>query len=397
MKLRRTLSVALALAFLAICALPMSATAGLPSGKIQLWSNENSASTHNPTLAEALEDAAAFDLITPLKGTYRKFVPEMKAVNPDLILLSYMNGALAQSSEGDVYPDEWYLKDATGARVVSGSWGNYLMNPASEGWIGNRISTAQEFIAFSGYDGVLMDVMGTAPIDEDYSSGVPINPATGQAWTKAEWLAATSNVAARVKTAIAPKIVFVNGLGSGPRYFNPAASSSQLLDGIDGGHAEAFLRNAKEPITRYPTAKNWIKEIEMLTDAAARGKTVLTLTKVWAEGTQAEKDAWHRYALASFLLGAGENTYFTFQYARDDDPTITRPIWSTNVGSPLGTYSELANGAYSRNFANGISLVNPTTATVTVPLGGTYLTLEGALVTTMTLAPNQGDVLIRVL
>lgn len=397
MKLRRTLSVALALAFLAICALPMSATAGLPSGKIQLWSNENSASTHNPTLAEALEDAAAFDLITPLKGTYRKFVPEMKAVNPDLILLSYMNGALAQSSEGDVYPDEWYLKDATGARVVSGSWGNYLMNPASEGWISNRISTAQEFIAFSGYDGVLMDVMGTAPIDEDYSSGVPINPATGQAWTKAEWLAATSNVAARVKTAIAPKIVFVNGLGSGPRYFNPAASSSQLLDGIDGGHAEAFLRNAKEPITRYPTAKNWIKEIEMLTDAAARGKTVLTLTKVWAEGTQAEKDAWHRYALASFLLGAGENTYFTFQYARDDDPTITRPIWSTNVGSPLGTYSELANGAYSRNFANGISLVNPTTATVTVPLGGTYLTLEGALVTTMTLAPNQGDVLIRVL
>jgi hypothetical protein len=396
MKLRRTLSVALALAFLAICALPITATAGLPEGKAQLWSNENSASTHNPTLAEALEDAASFDLITPLKGTYREYVPAMKAVNPDLVLLSYMNGSLAQSSEGDVFPDEWYLKDATGARVVSGTWGNYLMNPSSEGWIGNRISVAQEFIAFSGYDGVLMDVMGTAPIDEDYSSGVPINPATGQAWTKAQWLAATSNLAARVKTAVTPKIVFVNGIGSGPRYFNPAASSSQLLDGIDGGHAEAFLRNAKEPISRYPTTKNWVKEIEMLTDATARGKSVLTLTKVWAEGTQAEKDSWHRYALASFLLGAGEKTYFTFQYARDDDPTITRPIWSTNVGSPLGSYSQMANGAYRRDFANGISLVNPTTATVTVPLEGTYLTLEGALVTNMTLAPNQGDVLIRV-
>lgn len=397
MRLRRTFSVALALGFLAICAFPISATAGLPEGTVQLWSNENSASTHNPTLEEALEDAAAFDLITPLKGTYRKYVPEMKAVNPDLILLSYMNGSLAQSFEGEAYPDEWYLKDATGARVVSDSWGNYLMNPSSDGWIGNRIAVAQEFIAFSGYDGVLMDVMGTAPINENYSSGVAINPATGQAWTKDQWLAATSNLAAQVKAAVAPKIVFANGLGSGPRYFNSSASSAQLLSGIDGGHAEAFLRNAKEPITRYPTAKDWSKEIEMLIDAAARGKTVLTLTKVWAEGAQEEKDAWHRYALASYLMGAGEKTYFTFQYAPDDDPTTTRSIWSTNVGSPLGTYSELANGAYSRIFANGISLVNPTAATVTVPLGGTYRTLEGALVTAMTLAPNQGDVLIRVL
>jgi hypothetical protein len=279
---------------------------------------------------------------------------------------------------------------------VSGNWGNYLMNPSSEGWIGNRIAVARDYIAFSGYDGVLMDVMGSAPIDEDYSSGVPINPATGEPWNKAEWLAATSNLAARVKTAVTPKIVFVNGLGSGPRYSNATARSSQLLNGIDGGHAEAFLRNANEPITRYPTAKNWLKEIEMLTDATARGKSVLTLTKVWAEGTQAEKDAWHRYALASFLMGASEQTYFTFQYARDDDPTLTRPIWSTNVGSPLGNYAALANGAYRRDFANGISLVNPTTAPVTVSLGGIYRTLDGAIVTTMTLAPNQGDVLIRV-
>jgi hypothetical protein len=395
MKIRHIRPIAL-VALLAITAFPVTALAGLPDGRVQLWSPENSATTHKPTLAEAVEDAAAFDLITPLKGTYRKYVQEMKAVNPDLVLLSYMNGTLAQSADGDIYPDEWYLKDAAGARVVSSSWGNYLMNPASEGWIGSRISRAQDFIAFSGYDGVLMDVMGTAPIDEDYSSGVPINPATGQPWTKAEWLNATSALAARVKSAIAPKIVFVNGLGSGPRYSNPASPSSQLLDGVDGGHAEAFLRNANEPITRYPLAKNWLKEVDMLVDATARGKSVLTLTKVWAAGTQAEKDAWHRYALASFLMGASEKTFFTFQYAREDDPTATMPMWSTNVGSPLGGYFALEGGAYRRNFANGVSVVNPGLSPVTVPLDGTYLTLEGAIVTSMTLQPNQGDVLIRI-
>ncbi len=396
MKLRYLTSIGLIFALMAIAALPVTATAGLPAGRVQLWSNENSANTHRPTLAEAVEDAALFDLITPLKGSYRKYLPEMKAANPDLVLLTYMNGTLSQSSEGDVYPDDWYLKDAAGNRVISEGWGNYLMDPTSEGWINSRIVQAGDFMEFSGYDGVIMDVMGTAPIGESYTSGVPINPATGQPWNKAEWLNATSALAARVKTAVAPKTVFVNGLGSGPRYFDSEAPSSQLLDGVDGGHAEAFLRNANQPIDRYPNTKNWLNEVEMLVDGASRGKTVLTLTKVFAPGTQTEKDAWHRYALASFLMGAGEKTYFTFQYARDDDPTMTSPLWSTNVGDPLGDYFELAGGAYQRNFGNGISVVNPGLNVVTVPLDGVYRSLEGSLVTSVTLVPNQGDVLVRV-
>lgn len=394
MKFRSIVSVVVALAALAAVAAP--AGAGLPAGRVQLWAPENAASTHRPTLDQAVQAATQFDVITPLKGTYRKYVPEMKAANPDLLLLAYMNGTLAQSSEGEVFPDEWYLKDAVGAPVASGRWGNWLMNPNHEGWIANRIQQAQEFLAYSGYDGVLMDVMGTAPIDEDYSSGAPINPATGQVWTKAEWLKTTSALAGRVKAAIAPKSVFVNGLGSGARYFNPGASSSQLLDGIDGGHAEAFLRNAGEPIGRYPTLKNWLKEIDMLVDASARGKSVLTQTKVWSGGTQQEKDAWHRYALASFLLGAGERTYFTFFYAREDDPTVALPLWATNVGDPEGGYLARPDGVYQRNFAHGISLVNPGTQTVTIPLGGTYRALEGNLVSTITLAPNEGNVLVRV-
>ena len=275
MKLRYLTSIGLIFALMAIAALPVTATAGLPAGRVQLWSNENSANTHRPTLAEAVEDAALFDLITPLKGSYRKYLPEMKAANPDLVLLTYMNGTLSQSSEGDVYPDDWYLKDAAGNRVISEGWGNYLMDPTSEGWINSRIVQAGDFMEFSGYDGVIMDVMGTAPIGESYTSGVPINPATGQPWNKAEWLNATSALAARVKTAVAPKTVFVNGLGSGPRYFDSEAPSSQLLDGVDGGHAEAFLRNANQPIDRYPNTKNWLNEVEMLVDGASRVRPCL--------------------------------------------------------------------------------------------------------------------------
>lgn len=373
-----------------------SASVEPPDGSIQTWAPENSARSHKATLESALAASRSFNLITPLKGTYRKYVADMKAANPDLLLLSYMNGSLAQHTEGEAFPEGWYIRDETGAKIRSLSWGNYLMNPSHPGWIENRVQHALDFIAFSGYDGVIMDVMGTAPIGEGYTTGgAPINPATGGPWTQGEWLEATASLAAKVKQGIAPKIAFVNGLGSGRRYFNSDAPTSGLLDGIDGAHAEAWLRNANAPVTQYPNLKVWKENVDMLVDATNRGKTVLTLTKVWSDGTEQQKESWHSYALASYLLGANDATFFSFSYERDADPMMTFPQWDVRIGAPLGAYYEMGGGGYRRDFSGGSSLVNPTDGAISVDLGAPYITMDGATVTSVTMEPNQGQVLVR--
>ena len=42
-----------------------------------------------------------------------------------------------------------------------------------------------------------------------------------------------------------------------------------------------------------------------------------------------------------------------------------------------------------------MALVNPTTASVTVALGATYRTVGGASIASLTLGPNQGEVLLK--
>ena len=87
----------------------------------------------------------------------------MKAANPNLTLLVYLNGSYAQQNQGSAFPDAWYSHTAGGAKITSKGYGNYLMNPASPGWINQVVQTCIAFKADSGYDGCLLDMLGTGP------------------------------------------------------------------------------------------------------------------------------------------------------------------------------------------------------------------------------------------
>ena len=115
------------------------------------------------------------------------------------------------------------------------------------------------------------------------------------------------------------------------------------------------------------------------------------ITKVWATSTAAQQDAWHRYALGTFLLGYQPgNAYFTFRV--DKNLTTPSPYWDVPIGVPSGAYAKVG-GVYQRSFTNGRVLVNPTTATLSVGLGGSYVNLDGATVTSVTLAPHTAEIL----
>ena len=83
-------------------------SAATTSSHIPVWAADFMAGVVTVTRERAVRQARHFDMIVALKGTYAKYVDAMRAANPDLTLLVYLNGVMAQANEGSKYPDSWY-------------------------------------------------------------------------------------------------------------------------------------------------------------------------------------------------------------------------------------------------------------------------------------------------
>jgi hypothetical protein len=367
------------------------------SGLLIPWALENE--NPNPKevarpLAQALQDAANFNFITAHPVDYAGEVAQMKAVNPRLILLAYQNATAAQPGQANVYPADEYEYDSSGHKIVNPKTGNYLMDPGNSGWVNEKIIQCRNFLKESAYDGCYLDLLGTAPLAPGFVSGTPINPSTNQPWTRSDWLHATASLAAAERFAVHPALVFGNGLSTGPLFFDRVAPTKQLVDAMDGGIAESWLRGSKTGVNTYPNELAWKQNVDMLAAVEAEGKPLLTLTKLWVSASATQVQSWLQYALASFLLGTQGHSAFFFSSAFRESRTTPCSVCNTNVGSPTGAYAKVG-GVYQRGFTNGRALVNPTGATVTVNLGGTYYTMSRQAVTSITMKPNTGAVLTR--
>lgn len=365
-------------------------TAGIP-----LDAPEFMANGYTPSLTQAVAQAKAFTyIVAPTPNMYKSYLPQMRAANPALKILYYVDGMFAYPREVSSIPSTWFQLDSAGHTIQSKGFGNYLMNPTNAGWMGNREQKCATGIQSSGDDGCFLDTMGPAPVTPGYVSSMPYNAATKANWTAAQWLAQSAKNGAAVKTYLgAGRLVFVNGLQNGKSYFDLVAPTSQILSGVDGGLVELFVRPPNACITCYHSASQWQQDVDMLVDLAKRGKPVLTVTKVWTPGSAAQFASWDQYAMATFLLGYGGNAYFHFR--ADTLPSAFNPMWSVDVGAPTAGYYA-TGGYFRRDFALGIVLANPNTGSFTINLGATYRLLSGATASTVTLGPNAGLVLVKV-
>jgi len=415
--LRSSLRTASALATVAVCAATASSAGAFAKGTatirrhspaaaalsadlspgalfLQRYAATNMASDQAVTESQAIDIATRLNVIVATKRTFAPYAAAMRAVNPNLRLLAYQNGAFAQSNQLTAYPDSWYARGAGGDKVRSRGFGNYLMNIGNPAW---RQSAAQECatnLAKSGYDGCYLDMLGTAPLSLSYVNAVPINTATGAVWTPGDYLAATSAIAAEVKLQNPAVIVAGNGLGSGTRYYNEAGGSPvPLLLALDAAHAEVWLRTPHQSLTKFKSESAWLRDVSMIADAGVRGRVVLATTKIWTPGSSTQIDAWHRYTVASFLLGTNGRSYLNFLPSQTmagitSDNAYDRP----DVGTPLGPFAK-SGGVYQRAFTKGLALVNPATTAVTVQLPAPMATLDGSVVSTLSMAANTGEVL----
>jgi hypothetical protein len=378
------------------------------SGAIIPWAlqNENpNANTTQVSQAQAVQDAVHFNFITahsiayscsvppPTGGCLPSRVPAMKKANPKLRLFLYMNATFAQSYQppGTAgFSSSWYEKDAGGNYVRNPATGNYLMDPTNAGWIQHDATWCRQQLA--GYDGCYLDALGLAPLLNGYLSGLPINNATHLPWTKADWLKATAKLAAQVRSMVTPLPVFGNGLTNGTFFFQPGDPTKQIVAGLDGGIAEEWLRQATAPATSYPSATVWKQNVDMIVAVESQGKPLLVVTKLWSTASTTQQNAWLQYALATFLLGTQGKSAFFFSPSSHSLRTGTFSLFTTNVGSPAGKYA-FTNGVYQRSFSNGLVIVNPSGAPVTVNLGRSYYTTARQQVTSITMTPNSGALL----
>lgn len=372
------------------------ALAAFPSttDQIRNWIPEHIAGSHTHTKTKAIATAKATDVVVAVRGAYQGLVDDMKAANPDLVVLVYLNGAYAQKNQASLYPSAWYARDASGNKVVSSGYGNYLMTPSNTGWVGNVVDMCAKFRSEGGYDGCFLDMLGTSTLDPGYLSSQPINPATGKVWTTSKWIRATAALAKAVKTKVGSHLVTANGLRSGRYYYDSSAPSSTLLGAIDGGCAESWLRMATENVGSWPTKSAWLHDVNMLVDAGSKGKTVLAMVKLWTSATSAQQAQWHRFALGSFLLGNTGSSYFFFSASRTSDLLAPDSLTNVSLGAPTSSY-QLVNGLYQRTFQNGIVLVNVSGSALSASLSKTYVTQSGKRVSSLSVAGHDSEILLN--
>ena len=360
------------------------------AGNVRGWATQYMDGGAQVSEATALSDASRFDAISAHEKAFRPWVAEMRAANPNLQLFVYMNGTFTYRRD---LPESLYAHDASGNRIRAKGWSwTYLLNPASPAAVSYDVQRAKDLIAYSGYDGLFLDVLGPAPVDPNYVTSLPIDAVTGQVWTKSDWLAATTALATQVRSSIGVPVVG-NGLVMGSSYFNTDTPTSQLLSsGMEGGMPESWMRSAYQGADTWRSEAGWKSDVDMLADAGKRGESVLTITKVWASATQAQKDQWYTFSLASFLLGNDGHSYFGFSSAAPGGTTADHAQLGVSLGEPLADYSK-TGGVYQRDFSAGKVLVNPGKLAVTVSLGGVYFVDSGLPITSVTMAPHTGRIL----
>src|SRR5579871_2038092 len=398
----------LAAAVLAVTVAGQAPVGAAGSGAIIPWAlqNENpNANTTQIPQAQAVQDAQHFNFITahsiayacsvppPTGGCLPSRVPAMKKANPKLKIFLYMNATFAQSYQppgATGFDPTWYEKDASGKYVRNPGSGNYLMDPTNVGWIQHDAAWCKQQL--SGYDGCYLDALGLAPLLNGYLSGMPINNATHKPWTKPDWLKATAHLAAQVRSMVTPLPVYGNGLTNGTFFYQPGAPTKQIVDGLDGGIAEEWLRLSMAPVNSYPTVTVWKQNVNMIVAVEAEAKPLLVVTKLWAAATTAQQNAWLQYSLATFLMGTQGRSAFFFSPSSHASRTGTFSLFNTGVGSPTASYA-FVGGVYQRSFSNGLVLVNPSGGSVTVNLGRAYYTTTRQKVTSLTMTPNSGALL----
>lgn len=284
-----------------------------------------------------------------------------------MTVLAYMNARLREF-EGtnqlelfgsDTFDTAWFLRHQETGEILEVSQGRGgvldLAQPALRQWMLDQI---QGWLADAPFDGIAFDRV------------------QGVSETSTVWLARIG--LEKIRALNRAEIDLVNevstGMGSDKLFvYNGLKDASSTLEGrihteplgpADGVANEYFCYHKDFAFLEAPgfsLEQSVILEIDAHLSAANDGKVVLVHVTYQDDTlSQAEKDVINRMCYGSFLLGhrPGFTSYkfgfLTTQRVLDENAAEQ----SIQFGEPFGAYVSLGGGLYSREFANGIVVVN---------------------------------------
>ncbi len=368
----------------------------LPGGVALTWSPAYMSASHDYSAAQARDLARANDIVVAMPVALGRHAGTMRSVNGDISLLAYANATLANGSETSGLGENAFAHDTSGRRITATGWGTALMESSSSAWRSRARNLCVDRARRGGFDGCLMDMLTLGIFSRGFVSSLPKNPATGRQYTQPEYQSQMVQLASSIRNA-SPGLVFSgNVVENSYRYWQSDVRSRTAALQMPSVQMEDFLRGAGSPAGSFPSAADWVRNVDVVRDLEAAGKVGLFTTKLWSSASSAQVAQWQAYAMATFLMGASGRSFFAFTRSRDRAGVLGTNVpyrMPKGLGAPSGGMQRQGSGAYVRRFANGMSVVNPTGRSVTVPLGRSMRRLNGSSTSSLTLAPSSGEVL----
>ncbi len=176
------------------------------------------------------------------------------------------------------------------------------------------------------------------------------------------------------------------------RYDEWGTDLELYLTEVTGVSMDGFGYNRDAP---WPEA-SWKFQINEMRRITGKGKVYLGKCPAVAS-TDAARRRLQTFCFASYLLGADGKKAYLFPFMSIGDERYDPTLYNAPLGTPSGTYTkDTGKSIYRRAFTTGLVLVNPSGSNYSgVSLGGTYKTLTGQRVTSVTLEPYSAEVLLK--
>jgi hypothetical protein len=375
--------------------------------------------------------------------------PTLRATNPNIKISAHIdgtenNGDSRQSSASTCltpnqwddpnlpasseWTDSWFLKNYDGTYPnMPGQTGRKMINPtafvpsngAGERWNEHLAAwIARCYRDLRDADGVTLDMVNDTSL---YASERPSWDLTvkvgnkidldrngrqdtvehGVAWVNNTWGAAMRDLVEKVRAAVGPDFIVNSNSGNG-RTFGPDANGQSYEHGNSPSNG-VFNESLTDLLRTWDTTHYGTLYSATQSQAGSGGQTNYAFFR-------------HNFAAtlmtdAHFGHGCGSDCNYNTNWWYDEYSV------STATGAPTGDASrkgylgqanaravKLSNGLWRRDFANGIALVNNTSASITYSLGGTFRKIAGTQdptvnngqsVSSVTLPAQGGLILLR--
>lgn len=327
-------------------------------------------------------------------------IKQLKQLNPDSKVILYAD--IVATSVDHLFKDwteinsheDWFVHDLDGNRMIKLPWKWYLLDIGNNGWKKYYADLCVKmFEVIPDADGIMADDCWASMSTWNWitPNGTPIPPDRCPALPN--WNTAMKEFLTYVKSRIGNDKLLIPNTNTYNGY----------VDYCDGKCSEGFVHPPWWDSTYFSTSFDYMKQMSEYQEVVKKGKYLFVCDGIADRDTATFENTKRcfDFSLASYLLIVeGEKTSFYFAkagfwpYTNTDDflPYIDQ---TQLLGRPQGDMYEWDYGLV-RDFEHGKVIVNFSPYPGQMALEKTFRTLQGDIVTWITLPHHTGVMLFEV-